>query len=250
MTDDLRQVILEKGSEFRNNYVRLDDLSGNIHAYPDTDQGFPITAAELRQRWMDLMQSAAQNPIAQAIFDDPTNQEQAATALGVPGMVVPGAAMRSKVLQILDQLLQSQPIPILDPRTGQPNGQVRPSVMPDQDIDDFTVLKQVVRQYCQENCDIPDNNPTGWKNILAYFQAATAMETQQGVVQARQQATVKQAGLPQQAAKPPIPPDEINDVVNTVGGLMHLPPTATGGSIQGQVQAANTLIKLADELVG
>ena len=39
-----------------------------------------------------------------------------------------------------------------------------------------------------------------------------------------------------------------NDVVNTVGGLMHLPPHATSGNIQGQVQAANALIKLADKL--
>ncbi len=51
--------------------------------------------------------------------------------------------------------------------------------MPDMAIDDFTVLKQVVRQYCQENSDIPDNNPSGWQNLLAYFTAAVAMETQQ-----------------------------------------------------------------------
>ena len=37
--------------------------------------------------------------------------------------------------------------------------------MPDQAIDDFTVLKQVVRLYCQENSDIPDNNPVGWQNL-------------------------------------------------------------------------------------
>ena len=76
----------------------------------------PVTAAELRQRWMDLMQAAASNPLAQAIFDDPTNQEQAATALGVPNMVVPGAAMRSKVLQIIDKLLRSEGVPVMDPR--------------------------------------------------------------------------------------------------------------------------------------
>ena len=89
-----------------------------------------------------------------------------------------------------------------------------------------SVLKQVVRQYCQENADIPEENPAGWQNLLAYFTAAVAME----------------------AAQPKVPPREIDDVVNTVGGLMHLPPHATAGNIQGQVQAANTLIKLADKL--
>ena len=64
---------------------------------------------------------------------------------------------------------------------------------------------------------------------------------------AQQKAVVAQAGSPQ---SPQIPPHEIDDVVNTVGGLMHLPPHATSGNIQGQVQAANALIKLADKLQG
>ena len=172
LTADMRQVVLERGSEFRNDYIRLDDLQGSVHAYADTDQGLPVTAAELRQRWMDLMQAAANNPVAQAIFDDPSNQEQAATALGVPSMVVPGSAMRSKVLQIIDKLLQSEALPVVDPMTGLPTGQVMPTILPDKLIDDFTVLKQVVRQYCQENCDLPANNPAGWQNLLAYFTAA------------------------------------------------------------------------------
>jgi hypothetical protein len=231
LTADMKQVILERGSEFRNNYIRLDDLQGSVHAYADTDQGLPVTAAELRQRWMDLMQAAASNPLAQAIFDDPTNQEQAATALGVPNMVVPGAAMRAKVLQIIDKLLQAEAVPLVDPATGKPTGQVQATILPDKDIDDFTVLKQVVRQYCQENWDIPEDNPAGWQNLLAYFTAAIAMEAQQ-------------------MAQPKVPQQEIDDVVNTVGGLMHLPPHATAGNIQGQVQAANALIKIADKLQG
>jgi hypothetical protein len=230
LTADMKQVILERGSEFRNNYIRLDDLQGSVHAYADTDQGLPVTAAELRQRWMDLMQAAASNPLAQAIFDDPTNQEQAATALGVPNMVVPGAAMRAKVLQIIDKLLQAEAVPLVDPATGKPTGQVQATILPDKDIDDFTVLKQVV-QYCQENSDIPEDNPAGWQNLLAYFTAAIAMEAQQ-------------------MAQPKVPQQEIDDVVNTVGGLMHLPPHATAGNIQGQVQAANALIKIADKLQG
>ncbi len=249
LTGDMRQVILERGSEFRNDYIRLDDLQGSVHAYADTDQGLPVTAAELRQRWMDLMQAAASNPLAQAIFDDPTNQEQAATALGVPNMVVPGAAMRSKVLQIIERLLEAEAVPVIDARTGQPTGQVRPTIMPDEAIDDFTVLKQVVRQYCQENSDIPDENPAGWQNLLAYFTAAVAMETRQMAEHGAAEGCGCAGGFAEPAA-PQIPPHEIDDVVHTVGGLMHTPPSVTSGSIQGQVQAANTLIKLADKLQG
>lgn len=246
MTDDLRQVILENGSEFRNNYVRLDDLQGNAHAYPDIDQGFPMTAAELRQRWMDLMQAATQNPVAQAIFTESSNQEQAATALGVPGIVIPGAAMRAKVLQVLDQLVKTQPIPSLDAHTGQPDGQWKPSILPDKEVDDFAVLKQVVRQYAQENSDLAAKNPAGWQNLLAYLTAASALQTQRAMEEAQQQTMVAQAGMPQEAPKPEIPPAAIDDVAHTVGNLMHLPPAATGGNIQRQVQAANTLIRLAN----
>jgi hypothetical protein len=57
---------------------------------------------------------------------------------------------------------------------------------------------------------------------------------------------VAQAGAPAEAAKPEIPPAAIDDVAHTVGNLMHLPPAATGGNIQRQVQAANTLIRLAN----
>jgi predicted phage gp36 major capsid-like protein len=68
--------------------------------------------------------------------------------------------------------------------------------------------------------------------------------------QEQQKAVVAQAGLLKPAQPLEIPVHEIDDVVNTVGGLMHLPPEATSGNIQGQVQAANALIKLADELQG
>ena len=161
-------------------------------------------------------------------------------------MVVPGAAMRSKVLQIIEKLLAAEAVPVVDRNRAGLRARCGRR-LPDKAIDDFTVLKQVVRQYCQENSDIPDNNPAGWQNLLAYFTAAVALETQQLVAMAQQKAVVAQAGSPQ---PPQIPPHEIDDVVNTVGGLTHLPPHATSGNIQGQVQAANALIKLADKLQG
>ena len=247
LTADMRQVVLERGSAFRNDYIRLDDLQGDVHAYADTDQGLPVTAAELRQRWMDLMQAAASNPVAQAIFDDPTNQEQAATALGVPSMVVPGSAMRSKVLQVIDKLLQAEAVPVVSPLTGMPTGAVRPTILPDKSIDDFTVLKQVVRQYCQENSDIPDNNPAGWQNLLAYFTAAVAMETQWLAEQSAAQKVIAGAGS---SSGPNVPAAEIDDVARTVGGIMHLSPSATGGTVTGQVAAANALIKLGEKVQG
>jgi hypothetical protein len=111
------------------------------------------------------------------------------------------------------------------------------------------VAKQVVRLWAQDHCDLPDTNPVGWRNVLAYFSAVVQTEVQKMSELAQQQMQVKMAGAPPQPTKPQIPPDEINDIVNTTAGLMHLPPSATGDNVQGQVQAANTLIKLADKLM-
>jgi hypothetical protein len=252
LTDDMRQVIQSKGSEYRNNYVRLDEIQGSVAAYPDTDQAFPLSAAELRGRWSELMQSAEKNPFAQAIFDEPANQDQAATALGVPGMVIPGSAMRSKVLQILEQLSKSAATPTLGP-DGQPTGQTQPSIMPDREIDDFDITRKVVRQYCQENADLKQKNPGAWANILAYLSAAVAMQTQFQSEQEQSKAQIAQAGMPPQPQAPPppqIPPDEISKVVGRLNDLMDMDPSQTKGVIAGQVGAAGQLIKVGQSLAG
>jgi hypothetical protein len=259
LTDDMRQVIAEKGGAFRNDYVHLDDLQGSIHAFSDTDQGLPVTAAELRQRWMDMLEAMEKNPAFQAVFDDPSNQEQAAMALGVPGMVVPGQAMRSKTLQIIDKLLEAEPAPQIDPQTNQPSGRMMPSIMPDKDIDDFTVLKATVRQYCQENFDIAEDFPKGFQNILAYLTAATAMETAFNVQQAQQQGAALAAGH-MAAAPPPKPPPQLSpeeqnmlamvrqDAAPAMGDLLKIaatPALPKGSSLQAQVAAAGKLVDLA-----
>jgi hypothetical protein len=253
LTDDLKQVIQQKGSEYRNNYVRLDDLQGDVAAYPDTDQAFPLSAAELRERWSELMEQAAkQNPFAMAVLDEPTNQEQAASALGVPGMVIPGSAMRSKVLQDLEQLAKGEPTQTLGPN-GQPTGQTQPSVAPDREIDDFDILRKTVRQYCQENCDLKQRAPQGWANILAYLTAAIAMQTQCQAEQEQNKAQIAQAGMPpkpQPPAQPQIPPDEISKVVGRLNDLMDMDPAQTKQSIAGQVGAAAQLINAGKSLAG
>jgi len=261
LTEDLRQTVEEKGG-YQNQYVRLDDLQGSVHAYADTDQGMPVSASELRQRWQDLLTAAENNEVVQAIFDDPTNQEQAADALGVPGMVVPGAAMRSKTLMIIEKLLQAAPVPQIDPQTGQPTGQMQPSIMPDQLIDDFDVAKKTVRQYCQEKPQIADDTPDGFQNILAYLTALTSMETAFNVQQAQAAGTTKGAEL-QAAAPPPKPPPQLSpqeqslmaqvrqDGAEAMQDLLDIaktPPLQQGQSLQAQGTAANSLVQLAAKL--
>lgn len=261
LTSDLKYAIEEKGEEFRNQKVSLDDLQGSIKAYSDIDQGLPVTASELRERLMSLLEMAPQNPLVLALFDEPENQEMAVDAIGVPGLVVPGGAMRIKTLLIIDQLLKSPPIPSTDPQTGQQT--MQPTIMPSPEIDDFTVLKEVVRQYAQQNADLPDENPGGWQNLLAYYTAAVAAETAQQSQQASQAEVVKgKAALAgHMASQPPPPPKPqlspaqqsilamaradgakgMEDLTNIAGS----PPTQQGQSYQAQVAAAAKLVDMA-----
>lgn len=259
MTEDIRMVIEDKGSEYRNDYVRLDDLQGSVQAYADTDQGLPVTAADLRARWMTLLQAAAGNEVVQAIFDDPENQEQCADAIGTPGMVVPGGDMRSKTLQIIEQLLKAEPIPQTDPQTGQQTGQVMPSIMPDEDMDDFGVEKKTIKRYCQKNYDIANTNPNGYQNIRAYYKQCTAFETAQNIQAAQASGATKGAEL-QAGAPPPKPPPQLSpqeqsmlaqvraDGAKAIEDLVEIagtPKLGQGESLQAQVAAGNAVMQLA-----
>lgn len=243
LTDDIKQVIANQGSEFRNEVVRLNDLQGEVHAHPDEDQGFPMTAGELRQRWQNLVDGAEKNPVIAALFDDSTNQVQAATALGMPGLVVPGEAMSNKVLQIIAQLLKSEPIP-------DQNNQPMPTILPDLDIDDFEKARGVVRQYCQKNFDLARTNPGGFANVVAYLKAIVQMATQESLEAAQRQASVQQAGQPQPPAPPPPPqpnPQVMAEgvaVVDRLKQLSMMTPAQTNNNIQGQVAAAQAEAKI------
>lgn len=243
LTDDMRDVIAEQGSEFRNQYVRIDDLQGDIHAYPDTDQGFPMTAGELRERWQQLFEMASKDPegpIAQ-LFDDSTNQEQAAKSMGMPGLVIPAKAMSSKVAQNIAQLLKAEPV--VDPQTGQKT----PTILPDKSIDDFEVIRRDVRKYCQENCDLARTNPEGFDNVLAYLQVAVQMATAEATDTAQRALQVQQAGQPQPQQPPPPNRDkmaETVDVIDNLRTLRKLPPLGKAQSIAGQVAAATEEIKV------
>jgi hypothetical protein len=215
LTEDLKYAIEEKGSEFRNQYVRLDDLQGSVHAYSDIDQGLPITADELDEKMTSLVEGSGQNPLLQALFVETQNQEMAVNAIGIPGLVVPGGAMRTKTLQVIDQLLKSQPVPAIDPQSGQlvmdpatGKPKMNPSIMPDPDVDDFTISRPVMREYLQNNADLVNSQPAGYQNCLLYLRAIASAMTQQASVDEVGKAKAALAGH-LASMPPPAPPKQI-----------------------------------------
>lgn len=252
LVGDLWSVIEERGSEFRNNYVRMQDLEGRIRVYPDIDQGLPRTPEQVRDFWQQMFTQAEKNPAAQAVLDIPSNQEQAITVLGVEGMVIPGGAQRSKTLQDIKKLLEPQPpIPNIQPGpNGQPvaSGLLLP-VQPSPVFTDFKVAKETVELFAQENCDLEQTNPEGWKRLNAYYGLLEQLEMQKAAKIAARTAQVRQAGAPQQdPAQQQAAQVLLQDGARAVEDLQRMSevdPLMTKGTMSAQVSAASQIVKSA-----
>src|SRR5215472_11115607 len=202
MTEDWISVSTDESGEYRNNYVRLDEMQGNIHAYPETDQSFPMTWQEVKAFWEKLIEfgGSGKNPYINAIMDEPSNQEQIATWTGVPGLVVPGRDMRNKVLRTIDLLMQQKPARVAPPPTAVDGGDSPsagdnieiPSIEPDKELDDMEVIARTVRQWAQKNFDKKDENPDGFRNVILYYK----MAVQYGVEAAARQNDETAGGSP------------------------------------------------------
>ncbi len=260
-TGSLWSVIEENGSEFRNNYVHLDEMQGRIRVKANTDEGLPMTPTQKRQWVENMMEMAKDNPVIQAWFDIPSNQEMAAEIVGMPGSVTPGSAQRSKTLQDIRKLLQSGPLPAVGPN-GQPQidddgtAKMMPSLAPNKWVEDYNMLLDTVRQFCAENCDVKDSNPDGWSNVVAYYRLAMQYQSEvQGVMNKLQADAQRAAQPPSKDSDPTIQAMEARllqqaaDAVDNLHELSHVPPALTKNMINGQVSASKELVDTVTKVV-
>lgn len=194
MNDDWFDVVTDSSGQFRNEYVFLDDMRGSIHAYPETDQGFPMTHSEISAWWNKLIEYAAggKNPLANAILDEPANQEQIAIWTGVPGLVVPGKEMRNKCMQIIDRLMKEPPVQTMAPvpNPADPTGQSQimqpitmPSIQPDPLTDDMGIIVEVVKEWSYKNWTTADEDPQHWANVMGYLKLAVSFQQKNQMAQ-------------------------------------------------------------------
>jgi hypothetical protein len=207
-TGSLWSVIEENGSEFRNNYVHLDEMQGRVRVKASTDEGLPMSP-EQKRAWCETIMEMAekQNPAALAWLDETANQQLLNDYWGLPGSVAPGAAQRSKTLQDIRRLLQAPPIPkigpngqqMMDPDDGTP--MFTPSLAPNKWVEDYGVLLPTVDQFCAANCDVKDQNPQGWQNIIAFKKLALEYQSQVAGYMAKLKMQAEKEGQP----APPAP---------------------------------------------
>jgi hypothetical protein len=202
-TGSLWQVIEENGSEFRNNYVHLDEMQGRVRVRANTDEGLPMTPEQKRQWCETIMEMAEkQNPAALAWLDETANQQLLNDYWGLPGSVAPGAAQRSKTLQDIRRLLQTPPTPkigpngmqMTDPDDGTP--MFNPSIAPNKWVEDYNILLPTIDQFCAENCDVKQQNPMGWANIIAFKRLAIDYQAQVASYKEKLKGEIGRAGAP------------------------------------------------------
>lgn len=91
--------------------VETQDLKGNIHCFPETDENFPESWVQKQARMAVLIADAATNPMLTAIVDDPNNLELLKNGMGLTEITIPQLASRDKQLGENEILLKSAPIP-------------------------------------------------------------------------------------------------------------------------------------------
>jgi hypothetical protein len=137
-------------------------------------------------------------------MEEPENQAEIAIYTATPGMIVPGQAMRDKVLQQIDQLMQAKPIettvPILGGQPGQPPMAKRimmPSIQPNKELDDLDITVKTVRGWASKHWEKETENPQGWQNLLCYYRLAFQWGTEKAKQQQAAQGPPPQGGQPQ-----------------------------------------------------
>lgn len=177
-TEDLDTVKTSKSGEFESDTIRLEDVQGNVTAYPEVDAQYPTLQSDIRALLMGMWN--AQNPLFLQLAQVPTNLEYIMRTLGCSDIEVPGEPQRKKTFRDIEQLVTQQPVPTqqVNPQTGQPI--LVPSVQPDKDIDDLKVAAETAKTWLISDAGLEarDTNAAGYENVKLYSMACTQLEQQ------------------------------------------------------------------------
>ena len=157
------------------------ELAGDFFTYPETDEGFPATYAEIQARLMQLLAQNQKMPIVAQMLADPKIQRVMAQYLLPPQIKLPLDAQLSKIEKIIHRLAQDSNGPVAQPNPAGPQAPpvVVPSIIPEPNIDDPAVCQSEAKQWLLENWEQAETNPKGYNNVLAYLTVSSMMAKQQ-----------------------------------------------------------------------
>lgn len=108
---DISEMVPGQRGTFKPVSVKLADMQGNIHCFPEASDAFPVTWDEKSTRYQQLVIAGDKNPQLAAILAQPDNMAQGLDWMGLPEIVIPQVEDRDKQLEEIDQLLSEVPVP-------------------------------------------------------------------------------------------------------------------------------------------
>lgn len=243
---EIWEVVEDKGSQFRNNYVNLQKMQGRVKVYPDEDQDLPMTPEQIRESFTLIITELSKgNPVASAIMDVPANQDMIGSTLW-PNLVSPVNAQRAKTLQDLGILQEQTATPFL-----KPDGSVGSKLPVEPSIwENFKVGLATTEEFLIENSDLRIKNPVAFSQFEQYYGMQQDMQMQQESRKAALGLKVQQAGVP--APQPPDPQmqaqqEQVRQLALSALSLLEtigqMPPEETGGTVTGQVAALREVVE-------
>jgi len=166
--EELIDVVDAPDSEvgFKNVNIPIQDLLAEGSAYPDSDQGYPESNAQITDRWVQLLKESGTNPLIAEMFKPRTNRRQAIMRLGTQDMKLPDDAQYKKTMKDIEALVQMPPRVVLGPDGSQVQ---LPPAEPNKYLDDLGAALDIVKEWAQENYyTVLEPNPMAMQNVIGY----------------------------------------------------------------------------------
>lgn len=179
-TEDLFNVIQgDSGPDsHKNEPIDVQYLKEEFEAFPDEEQGYPVSFEETREMLEKIIEASSKNPLVQELFQPMSNRRYFARYLA-PGLEIPGTNQRYKVLKDIGKLMTGVARPGIDPTTMKPT--VLPSVIPDYDFDDLEIAQEVVQEFAEKNHDLEQERPQQFQNLRLYFKLCVRFVKQKAI---------------------------------------------------------------------
>ncbi len=187
---DDAKMVKPSGDGFVNIWIRKEELAGKLGgAEPETSEQFPSSWAQQRAMLLELL--TLKDPMINQAIYDPENSNTVQRVVGIPGIKVPGEADRDKQLSEIAELIKSQATPVLDPsgavdEMGQPLPSIDPvtgqplmasSIPIDPDVDNHDIQAYVCMAWAVSSVgrSTKEINPEGYMNVIAHMKEHRAL---------------------------------------------------------------------------
>ena len=161
-TADAELVVSAKGGGYRSEFIRLNEIRGNVIATPVSDDDFPSSWSQTHDAVMQLLGSRDEEMLK--VLGHPINRGTLQNTLGLPDFLDPTEDNRSKQFREIEALLNSEALP-------GPGGTLLPSIAPETEVDDHGTHIETLREWAVSDAGLENKcaNPAGYANVIAHL---------------------------------------------------------------------------------